>query len=233
MKIQIVLFEVLLLLFACSNRKADDKTIEYAFMIHNQYTGDSMNKIPVFTTKDEYWKSGNNIIETVAKIVVHEDDTSTQTKIVVDKFVFFNFDKKIVREYGSLSDTATIKKEFSFSDTTVRRPWRDFTKNFNIKYDSKIRLADTMVNNILYKRERCVMRLGVNDLVFDAFFNCNNPRSDFEFSKNLSDEMGCPHIKTVTYYLGNLRNIFYESELFFGEVTSKDKMEKIFKAWSK
>lgn len=233
MSIHLILTKIILLFIAYSNRQTENGKIEYAYMVHNQYSGDPINKTSVFTTKNEYWKSGNNIIETIAKIVVNQNDSTTQTKIVVDKFVFFDFDKKIVREYGSLSDTAAVKKEYSFNDTTIRRSGWDFRKRFNIKYDSKTRLTDTVLNNTLYKRERCRTRYGTNELVFDVFFDCSKARSVFEFSKNLSDEMGCPHVKTVTYFSGNLKNVFYESEIVFTESASESTMRKIFKAWSK
>lgn len=233
MSMHIILIKTILLFIAYTNQQIENEKIEYAVMLHNQYSGDSINKVPVFTTKNEYWKSGNNIIQTIAKIVVNQNDSSTQTKIVIDKFVFFDFDKKIIREYSSLSDTATATNEYSFSDTTTKRSGWDFRKSFNIKYNSKIRLTDTVVNNILYKRERCRTRLGTNELVFDVFFDCSKARSVFEFSKNLSDEMGCPHVKTITYFSGDLNNIFYESEILFTESMYESKMKKIFKAWSR
>lgn len=233
MNIKILLLSVIICFIGCSNQKADEEKIEYMYSVKNQKSDGLENMgIPSFTIKNEYWKRGTNIIAYINKVVINTVDSITETKTEFFKCVFFNFEKKLIREYASLTDTATVQNEYPFSDSTSLSGVWDFRKEFIIDYKTQKNLPDTVIEKVLYKRKRYTRQIGQTESMLDAYFDCSKPRSQFELSANLGNEFNCAHVKTFTYMPDGI-TISHISEVIFLPVVNKSVMNKIFDSWGK
>lgn len=232
MKIKMILGGLIIFFLGCGSKKVNqDDDIKYMYMLFNQYSTLEKMNIPSFTRKNDFWKKGNNIIESVYKLIINTNDSVTKTEMKLEKYVYFDFNKKIIREYATLTDTATLQKEYPFSDSVSLHGAWDFRKEFIINYKVKENISDTVIEKVLYKRSRYLAEYGKNKFTFDAFFDCSTPRSQFELSANLGDESNCAHVKTVNY-LPDGKTVNYSSEIFFSLVPDKSLMNRVFNAWS-
>ena len=194
-----------------------------------------VNSRPVWSVPVKIWYRDSLAIEEVATLQSFTDSkNNTKTTIAVKNYRFVDLKKRLIYVYDNFSDTATMLKRYSFTDTTVETVggWQFNTKKDSDYVGEPEKIADTTIDGQIYKRLKLTRRLTGVDFYSTLFFNCNARRSPFLFYPALSKQIGCPAVKFLSEYPnhGKLSTI-EEIKFLRSEFTPVEL--RVFQSWAK
>ncbi len=145
---------------------------------------------------------------------------------------FVDMRRNWVYEYRNLSDTAEIVKKFSKADSIGMTGGWNFFRTASIKFDSLRFVCDTTVNGIGYTKYLFVQNFQGKLFSSEALAQCNRKGTIFLLDVGLSNEIGCPVVKGISYkrdYSFPVSSVEIEhiSNVF------PDSIRRIFSAWKK
>ncbi len=183
------------------------------------------------------WYKDNSVIVQVKGISTEsENGVTVKKKILVLYYTFIDLRKMLFYQYRNFSDTAVILRSYSLAqaDSLFWGP-RFYKKNDISNIQSFIKLADTIIDDKVFKRQKMVERItGDNDSFQTSigYFDCTRQGTLFQINKSISEYVGCP---MVGYYLLPTQKYptppateikFISEELKINEI-------RVFDAWEK
>lgn len=185
---------------------------------------------PLWIISEKAWYQDSVGITQVCGIFTSQIDTIVTTTIQTIGYRFVDLRKKCVYEYGSFSDTSSIKRKYRYSDTTVFAGGWNFATRTPTKFDSSYQLTDTIVNSITYKRRKLFFEFNHTRFESIGMFRCDNKITQFAIDTGISNKTGCP---LVFFSMNPISkpNARLDQEVKYISNSFPDSVTKIFAAW--
>lgn len=187
---------------------------------------------PAWTFRQNAWYQDSVGITQICSVFNIETDTSRITTIETTGYRLVDLRRKWAYEYGSFSDTASIKSKYRYTDSTVLTGGWNFANRTPILFDSIHPLPDTIINSIVFKRR--ILYFEFNHARFESIgmFRCDNKSTHFVIDTAISNKTGCPLVFFRMNPL-NQPHARLDQEINFISNSFPDSVRKVFAAWKK
>jgi len=182
------------------------------------------------------WYKNELYIEEIKSVETYVDTNGVMTrKTPLAYYLFIDRSSKSFYHYSSFSDTARIIDKYILSDTAMLKGvggWA-FYKNWDIGISGTLNtLGDTLIDNILYKRDQFPIISNGSLVTIIAYQRCDKKGTIFQFDTLLSNKLRCP-VTRIDFLPSreNPRPISPEIH-FLRDSLTKEEL-KIFDAWEK
>lgn len=187
---------------------------------------------PSFRQNHKVWFKDNWVIKEVKVTKFKTDENDKQTvEEAVQYYLFANLDSNFFYEYGTFSDTASLKRKFFENETTKVTDATELYFKKNIDYTGVPEsLNDTIVEDIVYKRIKFRTKLGEDDVFTIAYFRCDieNPL----YVVNRYSGLNCPIVKVYDYPPDFSRPIESLEVKYLSDTLTAEEI-KVFNAWER
>lgn len=203
--------------------------IEYYFY---EPAADSFVFAPTSWPGTKIWFKDSLIVEESIGIYSNTDTSGVEKRWTgVLGYFFIDLQTRSFYEFGSFSDTATLRRKYTQPDSVGIIGGWNFYYPRSIRVQSYQPLRDTIIEGIEYKRMNLLQSLRVNQSVSTiGYFRCDKKGTIFQFDKTFSDKIGCPLVRvdetlvqkgSLSRRINFLRNSLTPQEF------------KVFAAWEK
>jgi hypothetical protein len=188
---------------------------------------------PVYRDTLKIWYKNDQAIEKITRVEFNEDiDGRKSMEITVLYYTFVDPRSASYYCYKNFSDTAVIIKRGHIDSFENDGGWNFYT-NRNIQFkDSPEFLADTVINEVNYKRVKFKQQIRQRSLTSIAYFRCDKKGSMFTFYKSYSDEIGCPMMRHDNFPLNKSENPVSAEIDFVSDTLTREEL-KVFEAWER
>jgi hypothetical protein len=187
---------------------------------------------PYITLSEKAWYQDSIGITQICRIWSVETDTSRSINIITIGYRFVDLKKKRAYEYASFSDTASVKRKYRYTDTTLFPGGWNFATRKPISVDSFHFLPDTIINAIAFKR--CQVNFESDQYRFEGIglFRCDKKNTHFKIDTAISNKIGCPLV-SFRYYPINNPHAILDQQVKFISNHLPDSVLKVFAAWKR
>jgi hypothetical protein len=162
----------------------------------------------------------NVVVDPMKKVTI---DTS------IDRYIFYDFQKKLVSEFDSFTVTARLLKKYPLVDSVfIPNTWNFYRTKELIFRDSLYTLDDTVMNNISYSRVVGTKK-GGHQIIGYSRNDIKN--SLFHLDKPLDDKMNGTIVRIDYWYLPANKAMISSFNFIRNYLTSEEKA--VFNAWKK
>ena len=206
------------------------EVIEY---ITQHYQPDAKDlSTPFWIFKDKAWFKDSMAIEEIRELNIQEAaNGKTTQEYIIRHYRFSDLRKRAVYEYISFSDTATLIRKYSYSDSVQVIGGWGFNYIRHLNYQGIVeKLPDTVIGDKDYKRT--IISRYVNDLPYTiiCYFRCDKKGTIFNMDPTLSKTIGCPLVKL--YWSSPIKKgLHMSTEVNFLSDTLTVEEIKVFTAW--
>lgn len=231
-----ILIGVFCFLSSCTNKiflfNPKTEVVEY---VTKHYKPDSRDlSTPFWEFKERIWVSDSFAIEEVRYINIEEDGYGKEKQsFSILHYRFSNLKKGWIYEYKNFSDTATLIRKYSYSDTIkVVGGWGFNYPRTGLSRENLINIQDTDINNASYKR--LIVNRMDKDIPYTTicYFSCNKKGTIFSLDYSLSKIIGCPLVK-IHNFSPLQKGLHITSEILFIRDYFLENEQKVFNAWKK
>ncbi|MEI9944970.1 MAG: hypothetical protein WDN26_12235 [Chitinophagaceae bacterium] len=158
------------------------------------------------------------------------DSTGTKTNIYVKYYLFIDTDLRQYFYYGNFSDSSKAIIHFKGKNQFAKYGGWDLYSNKEFEYDSRLKLTDTTINEIVFNRNK--FHRGNNNASNDfiLYTVCEKENIPIRYMKSLSEKLGCPVTRMDTYYEGRL--VAIDQFQYVSDTLTNEEI-RIFSAWKK
>lgn len=209
----------------------------------NYYYDTSNNKYKTsefYSPSTKMWfKDSAAIVKTMGFVIDTDTNGYTSTEMKLAYYTYIDLTNKGFYQYNSFTDTATIIKKFTITDSNSLQVesvmWGFYDLPIKKSEENLKILSDTAVEGVKYKRKSFVNSFqGRNDSVFKntvvAYYRCDKTGTLFRYGDNFSEEEPCPMVRIEFLPLPPLSlQSLLEVEFISDKLTPEEL--KVFNAW--
>ena len=183
------------------------------------------------------WYQDSIVIEESGRTDIRNDSNGQRFISTVDHYIYIDLKTRSFYEYKTFSDTTKILKKYTQSDSiNINLGWSFFKYHNVIPRENMKVLADTIINNISYKRTESVhvvqdIRRGPVAQSIVAYMRCDKKNSIFHYDRALDEQIGCPVTRFEMRDKGAITSAVFEME-FVRDILTPEEL-KVFAAWKR
>lgn len=193
-------------------------------------------KDPLYADKNILYRN-SYVIQEARKAAFFVDANKKETvDTSVTHYIFFDLERKVIYEFNSFSDTASLIKKYPLIDSVLIDNGWNFYRYSNLIYREGIKkLPDTLIDGKNYQRITGTKTVkGVKEDAFHTrtgYIRCdiNNPL--FHFDRALDDSLGCTIVR-IDYTIMP-QNIGMSSFMNFVRKGLTPEESKVFNSWER
>lgn len=179
-----------------------------------------------YTSERKIWFKDSVIVQPALEVNFVEFKGKEEVTLIKVHYSYLDLRSKTVYDYSSFSDTAKILRAYILHDTAnLPGCWSFWKENFRIFSDNPKELADTVINNITYKR---IIKKFAEKNITIGYLRCDKKGMIFHLDKNYDLKHDCPIVRFEYIYPGQS---WIKNEILFVSDKLTDKEAKIFKKW--
>jgi hypothetical protein len=219
---------------SCTSRLINAKSgvVDVSYQLYD--TVGNQFKKSVHSFNQKVWFQDSLAIEEVGMYLSVTDTAGVTTQKTVTLFYRFNdLRTKSIYVYGSLSDTAEVLRRYKQSDSEhLAGGWQFNFKRDISKSGDLDAIADTIIDNVNYRRFVCKVNKPLPTSYSITYFRCDLINLPISFDKGVSGEVGCPLVKVFSYSTDK-KQTPYSTEINLIRPTLNEIEKKVFKVWEK
>lgn len=221
-----------LLMFVSCNVDSSNKPEEHLRVTKTSYRIVSNELVVQAAFSDSIWYQDSVGITQLSELHPTISGSYDTLHSITVGYRFVDMRRNWVYEYRNLSDTAEIVKKFSKADSIGLPGGWNFFRTASIKFDSLRFVCDTNINDKGFKKYRYVQKFQGKTYSSEALAQCDRKGTIFLLDVGLSNEMGCPMVKGLSYkrdYSFPVSSVEIEhiSNVF------PDSVRRVFTAWKR
>jgi hypothetical protein len=188
---------------------------------------------PYFKLPEKAWYHDSLGITQICRIwFATAADNSKSTYIETMGYRFVDLKKKWAYEYISLSDTASVRRKYRLTDTTLFSGGWNFTHRTSVPFDSFQYLPDTTIDAVIYKQCKVSFVFNKNRWEGIGLLLCDNKNTQFQLNTVISSKTGCRLVSFRQYPIENSHARF-DMEVKFISNYLPDSVARVFAAWKR
>ncbi len=162
---------------------------------------DTVSSSPFISSFEKVWYRDSMAIESVSGFFSTTDSKgNTIEKDSTLHYRFSNLRKGTVYEYGSFSDTSTLIRKYSYSDSIKMFGGWGFNYARRWDYEGAIKnIPDTIIGDTFFKRLKIHRTIKNIPYIIDCYFMCDKKDVILNLDIDLSHKIGCPLVKIYWY----------------------------------
>lgn len=187
---------------------------------------------PVYTDVLKIWYRDSSVIQEINRTGTITAAGVTRTESILILYRYIDLRNKVLYDYKSFSDTATIIHKAILPDTMMK----DYGWSFHSDKVLRIRgmpepLSDTVIGDIKYKRVKFSFeRQDPKKKFVIGYLRCDGKGNLFSLEKSYSRLTNCTMVKFFNFIVGSDKP-YGSQEVDFISDTLTPEESKIFDAW--